>query len=63
MWYLHCLFCLLFTHALFQTSYFKAQRHFEVILSSLWYVLVRDAATYREILALKLHSDVSQIGR
>ena len=28
----------------FRTTNFKVQRHFEVILASMWYVLVRDTA-------------------
>ena len=46
------------THALFQNHLFKVQRHFEVILSSMWYVLVRDTA--RQCMPLTHDTDASQ---
>ena len=45
-----------------RTTYFEVQRHFGVILSSMWCVLVRDSATQSETLPLKLDTDGSQNG-
>ena len=46
-YYLHVVFTLYICYLLMRsstTTYSKVERHFEVILSSMWYVLVRDNA-------------------
>ena len=50
MWYLHCVIGTLYVCYLRirsrRIAYFRVQRYFEVILSSMSYVLVRDTAKH-----------------